>query len=156
MGYRTFSPYFGPPRPTPATVRMVAVPPADTTAFLFFYVSNKDENIRLLRYRTGKRVQLVTNAKSLRSYYAKRRKKRAPVTSVYFVYFPLSSLLTSTVSPLFILQFLSFSAQNSINSSVLSPLTRCIARSYEMRWEIACAQRWKCKACKKLLPCALY
>lgn len=26
--------------------------------------------------------------------------------------------------------------------------------TYEMRWEMAHAQRWKCKACKKLLPLA--
>ena len=83
MGYRTYSPYFGPPKPRPATVRMVAVPPADTTGFLFFYVANRHEKIRLLRYRSNNRLQLVTNARALRSYYAGRRKKRMPITCVF-------------------------------------------------------------------------
>ena len=26
--------------------------------------------------------------------------------------------------------------------------------TYEMRWELGCRQRWKCKGCKKLLPSA--
>lgn len=96
MGYRTYSPYFGPPKPQPATVRMVAVPPADTTGFLFFYVANRHEKIRLLRYRSNKRLQLVTNARALRSYYAGRRKKRMPITCdillalAFFVSFCLS------------------------------------------------------------------
>ena len=47
-----------------------------------------------------------------------------------------------------------FTNPMALRSFYASRRKKRMAITYEMRWELACQQRWKCKGCKKLLPAA--